>query len=65
MLFKISCQHFLLISESDPKSDEEIGPKLEEKSEGTTDDLADTKATETEKKPSTKIREWDIGKESK
>ena len=61
----------LPISESEPKSDEEIGPKMEEKSdtvaEKTTDEITDKKpsVTETVQKPVAKIREWDIGKESK
>ena len=54
------------ISESEPKSDEEIGPKIEEKPEVLSEKTTQDKTpSETVQKPATKVREWDIGKESK
>ena len=53
------------ISESETKSDEEIGPKIEEKSEVVTEKTTQDKTpSETVQKSAAKVREWDIGKES-
>ena len=66
----IAAHIFLYFAESENKPDEEIGPKIDEKTE-TIEDSAPAEVTqnksteiETTKKPVPKIREWDRGKES-